>query len=63
MTVDQNLSAREMYKLKGFSLHKNGTIKGGYRKSEKIPRPSLYLELKNNSRKCAKNILCYLVKS
>ena len=34
-----------------------------YRKIAKILRPLLYLELENNSRKYAKNILCYLVKS
>ena len=34
-----------------------------YRRIAKTSRPLLYLELKNNSRKYAKNILCYLVKS
>ena len=33
-----------------------------YRKIAKIPRPLLYLELQNNWRKYAKNILCYLGK-
>ena len=33
-----------------------------YHKIAKIPRPLLYLELQNNWRKYAKNILCYLGK-
>ena len=33
-----------------------------YRRIAKTPRPLLYLEFEYNSRKIAKNILCYLVK-
>ena len=39
-----------------------GSTKGKYRRIAKTPRPLLYLEFEYNSRKIAKNILCYLVK-
>ena len=45
-----------------FQITKTNHTSTYYRIIAETPRPLLYLEFEYNSRKIAKNILCYLVK-